>query len=88
MATPKGLKYEHFKKLMSKSVAEPTALRANMPFLYNHYTHYPKLSKTKYASVRDAIKLSMLKHDRVNMLRQMVPGSKRPATTSTPCSSP
>jgi hypothetical protein len=38
---------------------------------------FTKLSKTKYASVKDATRLSKLKHDRVNMLRQMVPDSEK-----------
>jgi hypothetical protein len=77
MATPKDFKYDSFKKLKPKSVVEPGNLKTNMTFLHNHYIHYPKLSKTKYASVKDATKLSKLKHDRVNMLRQMVPGLKK-----------
>lgn len=77
MALPKDLKYDNFKKLKPKSVVEPPNLKTNMTFLYNHYIHYPKLSKTNYAKVTDAKKLSKLKHDRVNMLRQMVPGLRK-----------
>jgi hypothetical protein len=69
MAPPKDFSYDKFKKLKPKSVTEPGNLKTNMTFLHNHYIHYPKLSKSS--------KVDKVMRDRVNMIRQMVPGLKK-----------
>jgi hypothetical protein len=69
MAPPKDFDYDKFKKLVPKTVPIPTSLKVNMTFLHNHYKHYPKLSKSS--------KVTKVMHDRVNMIRQMVPGLKK-----------
>ena len=69
MAPPKDFDYAKFKKLVPKSVVIDPKLKTNMTFLHVHYINYPKLNKTsKVAKVMD---------DRVNMIRQMVPGLKK-----------
>jgi hypothetical protein len=65
----KDFDYAKFKKLKPKDVVEDPKLKVNMTFLHNHYIHYPKLSKKS--------KVDKVMYDRVNMLRQMVPGLKK-----------
>ncbi len=65
----KDFDYAKFKKLKPKDVPEITSMKTNMTFLHNHYIHYPKLSKSS--------KVAKVMRDRVNMLRQMVPGLKK-----------
>ena len=69
MAPPKDFDYDKFKKLVPKSVPIPGNLKTNMTFLHVHYIQYPKLSKSS--------KVTKVMHDRVNMIRQMVPGLKK-----------
>ena len=66
---PKDFKYDSFKKLVPKSVKIDPKLKTNMTFLHVHYIAYPKLSKTS--------KVAKIMDDRVNMIRQMVPGLKK-----------
>jgi hypothetical protein len=66
---PKDFKYDSFKKLVPSTVPIDPKLKTNMGFLHAHYIAYPKMNKTsKVAKVMD---------DRVNMIRQMVPGLKK-----------
>ncbi len=66
---PKDFKYDSFKKLVPKGVVIDPKLNTNMTFLHVHYIQYPKLSKTS--------KVAKVMYDRVNMIRQMVPGLKK-----------
>ena len=69
MAPPSNFDYDKFKKLVPKGVAIDAKLKTNMTFLHVHYIQYPKLSKTS--------KVTKVMYDRVNMIRQMVPGLKK-----------
>jgi hypothetical protein len=66
---PKDFNYDSFKKLVPKTVPIDPKLKTNMGFLHVHYIAYPKLSKTS--------KVTKVMYDRVNMIRQMVPGLKK-----------
>ena len=66
---PTDFNYDKFKKLVPKSVVVDAKLKTNMTFLHVHYIQYPKLSKTS--------KVAKVMYDRVNMIRQMVPGLKK-----------
>jgi len=65
----KDFDYAKFKKLLPKTVPEITSMKTNMTFLHVHYIQYPKLSKSS--------KVTKVMYDRVNMIRQMVPGLKK-----------
>ncbi len=69
MAPPKDFDYAKFKKLVPKSVPIDAKLQTNMTFLHVHYIQYPKLSKSS--------KVAKVMYDRINMIRQMVPGLKK-----------
>jgi hypothetical protein len=69
MAPPKDFDFDKFKKLVPKSVAIPSNMKTNMTFLNVHYIHYPKLSKSS--------KVQKVMDERVNQIRQMVPGLKK-----------
>lgn len=69
MAPPKDFDYAKFKKLVPKDVVVDAKLKVNMTFLHVHYIGYPKLSKSS--------KVAKVMFDRVNMVRQMVPGLKK-----------
>ena len=66
---PKDFKYDSFKKLVPKDVPIDAKLKTNMTFLHVHYIAYPKLKKTST--------VAKVMTDRVNMIRQMVPGLKK-----------
>ena len=66
MAPPKDFSYDKFKKFVPKSVVVDPKLKTNMTFLHVHYIQYPKLSKTS--------KVAKVMYDRVNVVRQMMPG--------------
>lgn len=66
---PSDFNYDKFKKLVPKGVVVDPKLKTNMTFLHVHYIQYPKLSKTS--------KVAKVMYDRVNMIRQMVPGLKK-----------
>ena len=69
MAPPANFDYAKFKKLVPKTVVVDPKLNTNMTFLHVHYIQYPKLSKSS--------KVTKVMYDRVNMIRQMVPGLKK-----------
>ncbi len=69
MAAPKDFDYAKFKKLKPKDVVEDAKLKVNMTFLHVHYIRYPKISKSS--------KVADVMVERVNMIRQMVPGLKK-----------
>jgi hypothetical protein len=66
---PSNFDYEKFKKLVPKSVVIDPKLKTNMTFLHVHYKQYPKLKKDST--------VTKVMYDRVNMIRQMVPGLKK-----------
>ena len=65
----KDFNYDSFKKLVPKTITINPSMKTNMTFLHVHYIAYPKLSKTS--------KVTKVMYDRVNMIRQMVPGLKK-----------
>ena len=69
MAPPKDFVYDNFKKLVPKGVVIDPKLKTNMTFLHVHYIAYPKTNK--------ASKVAKDMDNRVNMIRQMVPGLKK-----------
>src|SRR5215831_3585253 len=66
---PSDFDYDKFKKYVPKGVAVDAKLKTNMGFLHAHYKQYPKLKKDST--------VTKVMFDRVNMIRQMVPGLKK-----------